>query len=296
VIEHQDEAREEAFDLLERWRLAVLPTALEHGRDAYAVMFSNWVAAALSHPTVLLRAIDDRIARLRDGVTDGNQEWPSAAFDGERDFLLERRRLLAQAAAVDHRAERLARWLRSNSDIKKAVVFVDDPAVGDEVVKVLRGSLGPEAIVRYDGTPDAVQRFESQKSRSVLVCDRTAEEGLNLQRYGATLVHFDLPLEPARLEQRIGRIDRLEARGQMRNLALSTTCPYEREWLACLQTAVRVFDRSVAPLQYALVESAARIRPLLVDEAVFTEVNALPLDEEIGRHHGPIGSAGRSPT
>jgi ATP-dependent helicase HepA len=98
------------------------------------------------------------------------------------------------------------------------------------------------------------------------VCDRTAEEGLNLQRYNATLVHFDLPLEPARLEQRIGRVDRLEARGQMRNVALSTACSYERHWLACLQKAVRVFDRSVAPLQYALVESAARIRSLLIDE------------------------------
>lgn len=123
------------------------------------------------------------------------------------------------------------------------------------------------------------------------MCDKTAEEGLNLQRYGAALVHFDLPLEPARLEQRIGRIDRLEARGQMRNVALSATCSYERHWLACLQKAVRVFDRSVAPLQYALVESTARIRSLLIDEgpsAIEREASSLldpndGLDAELRR-------------
>jgi len=284
VIEHADEAREEAFDLLERWRLAMLPTTLERHRDAYAGMFSGWVAAALSHPTVLLRAIDERVACLQNRVADGTREWAPAAFDGEEDFLLERRTLLAQAASIDQRAQCLAHWLRSNSDIKRAVVFVDDPAVADAVAEVLRGSLGAEAIVRYDSTPDAVERFESQKLRGVLVCDRTAEEGLNLQRYGATLVHFDLPLEPARVEQRIGRIDRLEARGQMRNVALSTTCPYERQWLDCLQRAVRVFDRSVAPLQYVLVESAGRIRSLLIDEgsSAIERESALLLNQNDG--------------
>jgi ATP-dependent helicase HepA len=279
LIEHADEAREEAFDLLERWRIAVLPSILEGARDMYVAMFSDWVTAGLSHPTVLLRAIDDRIASLRRGNADA-----AAAFDGEENFLRERRTLLAQAAAVDRRAETLARWLRSNSEIKKVIVFVDDSAVADAVTRVLCGSFGTEAIVRHDGSPDAVRRFESRRPRGVLVCDRTAEEGLNLQRYGATLVHLDLPLEPARLEQRIGRIDRLEARGQIKNVALSTACPYESQWLACLQKAVRVFDRSVAPLQYALVESSSRVRSLLIEEgpSAFERESALLLDPHVG--------------
>lgn len=280
VIEHEDEARAEAFDLLERWRLEIVPTPVARDRDAYATLFSSWIAAALSHPTVLLRAIDDRLARLRGESGDSTHGPVTVAFDGEKDFLQARRTLLARAAAVDQRAERLAHWFRSNSDIKKAVVFVDDPTVADAVAAVLRGSLGSDAIVRYDATVDAVQRFESRKPRGVLVCDRNAEEGLNLQRYGAALIHFDLPLEAARLEQRIGRIDRLEARGQMRNVALSTRCDYESHWLACLQKAVRVFDRSVAPLQYTLVGSAARVGSLLLDEgpAAFEREAALLLD------------------
>lgn len=42
----------------------------------------------------------------------------------------------------------------------------------------------------------------------ILLCTDAAREGLNLQSHCADLLHFDLPWNPARLEQRNGRIDR----------------------------------------------------------------------------------------
>src|SRR5690606_23594489 len=42
----------------------------------------------------------------------------------------------------------------------------------------------------------------------VLVCTDAASEGLNLQAAGA-LVNFDLPWNPSKVEQRIGRVDRI---------------------------------------------------------------------------------------
>ena len=42
----------------------------------------------------------------------------------------------------------------------------------------------------------------------VLVCTDAASEGLNLQAAGA-LVNFDLPWNPSKVEQRIGRIERI---------------------------------------------------------------------------------------
>ncbi len=42
----------------------------------------------------------------------------------------------------------------------------------------------------------------------ILICTDAAREGLNLQRHCNQLVHFDLPWNPARIEQRNGRIDR----------------------------------------------------------------------------------------
>jgi SNF2 family DNA or RNA helicase len=48
------------------------------------------------------------------------------------------------------------------------------------------------------------------KSRTiqVLLCTDAASEGLNLQAAGA-LVNYDLPWNPSKVEQRIGRIDRI---------------------------------------------------------------------------------------
>ncbi len=42
----------------------------------------------------------------------------------------------------------------------------------------------------------------------ILLCTDAAREGLNLQRHCSELLHFDLPWNPARIEQRNGRIDR----------------------------------------------------------------------------------------
>ena len=42
----------------------------------------------------------------------------------------------------------------------------------------------------------------------ILVCTDAASEGLNLQAAGA-LINFDLPWNPSKVEQRIGRIDRI---------------------------------------------------------------------------------------
>jgi SNF2 family DNA or RNA helicase len=42
----------------------------------------------------------------------------------------------------------------------------------------------------------------------ILICTDAAREGINLQARCRDLIHFDLPWNPARLEQRNGRIDR----------------------------------------------------------------------------------------
>jgi ATP-dependent helicase HepA len=118
--------------------------------------------------------------------------------------------------------------------------------------------------------PDAtsVEKFQQEANIRILVCDASAEEGLNLQRVSAAIVHYDLPLVPARIEQRIGRVDRLEARGRLRNVVFSCESSYEAQWLSCLTDAIRVFHRSIAPLQYVLAEATTRLSAqLLADGA-----------------------------
>ncbi len=50
--------------------------------------------------------------------------------------------------------------------------------------------------------------FREQQDIKILLCTESASEGLNLQTCGV-LINFDLPWNPMRVEQRIGRIDRI---------------------------------------------------------------------------------------
>ncbi len=55
---------------------------------------------------------------------------------------------------------------------------------------------------------DEVKRRFSNREADVLLCTEAAAEGLNFQFCGA-LINYDMPWNPMRVEQRIGRIDRL---------------------------------------------------------------------------------------
>ena len=55
---------------------------------------------------------------------------------------------------------------------------------------------------------EAVERFRNQKSFSVLLSTEIGGEGRNFQ-FCRTIINYDLPWNPMKLEQRIGRVDRI---------------------------------------------------------------------------------------
>lgn len=60
-------------------------------------------------------------------------------------------------------------------------------------------------------TKDAITTMLHAGGLNVLVCTDAASEGLNLQAAGA-IINYDLPWNPSKVEQRIGRIDRIGQR------------------------------------------------------------------------------------
>jgi len=55
---------------------------------------------------------------------------------------------------------------------------------------------------------DVFQKFD-RTAKAVLLATDVISEGLNLQRLASSIVHYELPWNPNRLEQRNGRIDRI---------------------------------------------------------------------------------------
>ena len=75
----------------------------------------------------------------------------------------------------------------------------------DERIGVYHGGMNEEA---REEVKRAFNEDPARHPLRILIATDAAREGLNLQQHCADLFHFDLPWNPARLEQRNGRIDR----------------------------------------------------------------------------------------
>lgn len=71
-----------------------------------------------------------------------------------------------------------------------------------------------DVVARYDGTMSPEDRdrhlrgFNSPFAPLVLIASSVGQEGIDLQRYCHHVIHYDLEWNPAKLEQREGRVDR----------------------------------------------------------------------------------------
>jgi Helicase conserved C-terminal domain len=75
----------------------------------------------------------------------------------------------------------------------------------EERIEVFHGPTPPE---KKDALKQAFNTPPAEHPIRILICTDAAREGLNLQAHCWNLFHFDVPWNPARLEQRNGRIDR----------------------------------------------------------------------------------------
>jgi superfamily II DNA or RNA helicase len=55
---------------------------------------------------------------------------------------------------------------------------------------------------------EKIEEFENSQNKRVLISTDCLSEGINLQKYFNAVLHYDLPWNPNRLEQREGRVDR----------------------------------------------------------------------------------------
>jgi SNF2 family DNA or RNA helicase len=94
----------------------------------------------------------------------------------------------------------------------------------------------------------------------ILVCTDSASEGLNLQECGA-LINYDLPWNPMRVEQRIGRIDRIGQRyDEVTILNYSYEDTVETDIYDRLDDRIGLFENVVGEMQPILSGVSQQIR------------------------------------
>lgn len=164
-------------------------------------------------------------------------------------------------------------------DFKQAMVFTQYT----DTMDFLRESLAADTDLRLmcysgrggeirsvDGSwqgvsrDDARRRFRSGEA-DVLLCTDAAAEGLNFQFCGA-LINYDMPWNPMRVEQRIGRIDRLgQEHPTIRIVNLHYEGTVETDVYRALRDRISLFESVVGRLQPILAQL-----PRTITEAVLS--------------------------
>ena len=105
---------------------------------------------------------------------------------------------------------------------------------------------------------DAKQRFRNREA-DVLFCTDAAAEGLNFQFCGA-LINYDMPWNPMKVEQRIGRIDRLgQQHEKVRIVNLHYEGTVEADVYRALRKRINLFESVVGRLQPILAQVSQTI-------------------------------------
>ena len=223
--------------LLERYSRAVWNGTVENLADArlaVTILRKRALSSAFAVARSLRRRRDLLASRLemprqlglfddRDEVDD---EVPAAtlAVPGLTDATVERRWLEALIAAADtasHVDSKLG-WLRRflrRLEREPAVIFTEYR----DTLAYLSDGLPPSLQMHGGMTPaerSAVQQRFNRDGGLLLATDAAAE-GLNLHGRCRLVLNYELPWSPARLEQRIGRVDRIGQRNVVHSITLT---------------------------------------------------------------------------
>ena len=135
----------------------------------------------------------------------------------------------------------------------KCIVFTEYRATQDFLLYMLK-QRGIPAVPFRGGfkrsKKDWMKDLFAQKMK-VLVATESGGEGINLQ-FCHHMINFDLPWNPMRLEQRIGRIHRLGQDHEVNVYNLATRDTIEAHIVHLLQEKIRMFELVIGEMDYVL--------------------------------------------
>lgn len=188
-----------------------------------------------SSPSILKREID----RIDEDYADDTEydQATSEAIDvasslftepnAEELALLKQMRQWAEKAIaqLDTKAQRLIAWLNTHLRSGKkwtnerVIIFTEYRATQKWLMEILatQGFAGGDRLLTMYGGMDSKDRehvkaaFQASPDISavrILLATDSASEGLDLQNFCSKLIHYEIPWNPNRMEQRNGRVDR----------------------------------------------------------------------------------------
>lgn len=262
---------------------------LRQQRDGdFGTYARNYQAAESEGDTDVLNVLDERIAELDARLALMENEAPR----------IEELIQAADAVGNETKIEEIIQALRGRFADRSVLFFTEYKATQSLVMSKLQEHFGDDCVTfingdeRADGVVDAQGRARTITETRVLAAERfnagqvrflvsteAGGEGIDLQESCHTLIHVDLPWNPMRLHQRVGRLNRYGQTRRVEVLTLRNPHTVEsRIWeqlnakLALIQQAFTgVMDQPEDILQLVLGMTS----PTLFRE-LFSEAAAVP--------------------
>jgi len=195
-----------------------------------------------------------------DAPDSDNDAWPSFGPTAQTQSLRARRQAAIDAASAlpdeDTKSGRLletVQRLLAEAPARKILVFTFfkgtlhylERRLGAAAIdfRAISGDVGPSARA------EILDAFQRDRNATVLLSTEVGAEGLDFQ-FCDSVINYDLPWNPMRVEQRIGRIDRYGQRAKsIQVISFFVDATIDTRILERLYERIGVFERSIGELE-----------------------------------------------
>lgn len=224
--------------------------------------------------------------RLRDRAVDeaaplpGEAAWLATAIELVRAWMVE------GGSTGCARFRSAIRWIKTHLEGggSKVLVFSQEREVVDELAAALVDELGEGSVATFHhgledaALSEAALRFQQPGDCRVLVSDELGGEGRNFQ-VASAVVHLDQPWSPSRVEQRVGRLDRIgrDPTRPVLSVVLSGPSKLERAVVKLHAEVLKVYERSLGGLELLLPRVQQQVAEAACKNAAAVEALARPV-------------------
>lgn len=290
-VELDEEPRAQLWAALEDWREAASARmAPEHKLRAIAAAEYARLAETIAADPEKLGAAVTEAAR--------NTKADAAEEKLLKKLVDDRAAWEMTEARLDLVAESLRRRAAKDGPSSKYVVFCPSARQCADLGKRLH-TLFSSTGVKVASTSNAGEQvgdlfsdFAGDPHARVLITDATGEEGFNLQ-FAKAVFFTDLPWSPMRLEQRLGRLDRIDRTGAIPCVVFTSgeddTLALDETWRCVLANGFGLYAASISDLQHLVDTELPRLREAAFSGGAQALLDAIPaLAEAVKKERASI--------
>ncbi len=234
--------------------------------------------AWLGEDSSLVEDMAEQIAEEYEEIDDEGE--PEDISQSLKEFLLAHRPRNLNAAELERSDSKLQRLVTvltefyANNPGEKVILFTSFRVTAKYLSERLK-ALGMPSLLLWGGMAepkqDLINEFRERSDLRILVATEVASEGVDLQ-FSRLLINYDLPWNPMRVEQRIGRIDRLGQKAQVIhiwNLFYQETI--DERIFGRLLTRLKVFEQALGEPEPIIGETIKQLESKLLTNRLTPE-------------------------